>query len=55
MPSMSTAGKHGGANLALAKAMVGKRSSNAAGKHADKRAKRARTRSAQRARALREF
>ena len=44
-----------GANPALAKAMVGKRSSNAAGKHLDKRAKRARTRAASKARALKDF
>jgi hypothetical protein len=55
MPSMTKAAKHGGANLALAKAMVGKRSSGAAGPHADKRNRRARTRSAQRARVLKEW
>lgn len=43
------------ANRALAVAMVGKRTSNAAGKHADKRTKRARTRATQRARALKEW
>lgn len=36
-------------------AMVGLRSSNAAGKHADKRTKRARTRTAQTARALKDW
>jgi hypothetical protein len=43
------------ANRALAVAMVGKRTSNAAGKHADKRSKRVRTRSAAKARALKEY
>lgn len=47
--------KEGAANLALALAMVGKRTSSAAGTHGDKRAKRARTRAAQRARILREW
>lgn len=44
-----------GANLALAQAMQGLRRSNAAGKHADKRTKRARTRSAAKARAMKEW
>jgi hypothetical protein len=35
--------------------MVGKRTSNAAGKHADKRTRRARTRSASKARAMKEW
>jgi hypothetical protein len=43
------------ANRALAVAMVGKRTSNAAGKHADKRSKRVRTRSSAKARALKEY
>lgn len=55
MSSISKRGKVGGANLALALAMNGKRSSNAAGKHADKRTKRTRTRAAAKARALKEF
>lgn len=55
MSSISKQAKQGGANRALAIAMVGKRTSNAAGKHADKRTKRARTRSAQRARAMGEW
>jgi len=52
--SMATKTSTGG-NKPMMMAMVGKRSSNAAGKHADKRDKRARTRSAQRARAMREW
>lgn len=44
-----------GANPARAQAMVEKRRSNAAGKHADKRTKRARTRGAAKARALKEW
>lgn len=44
-----------GANPALAQAMVEKRRSNAAGKHSDKRTKRARTRSAAKARAMKEW
>jgi hypothetical protein len=44
-----------GANPALAKAMVEKRRSNSAGKHADKRTRRARTRGAAKARAMKEF
>lgn len=52
MSSISKAGKTGGANRALALAMVGKRSSNAAGKHADRRTRRVRTRAAQRARVI---
>lgn len=43
-----------GANPDLARAMVGKRSSNAAGKHRDKRTKRARTRAAARHRAMKD-
>jgi hypothetical protein len=53
--SMSKKGKQGAANLALALAMQEKRRSGAAGTHADKRTKRNRTRSAQRARAIREW
>jgi len=49
------AAKDTGGNKPLMVAMVGKRSSNAAGKHKDKRDKRARTRSAQRARALKDW
>lgn len=41
-----------GRNFALAEAMIGKRTSSAAGKHADKRAKRARTRAAAKNRAM---
>lgn len=41
-------------NPDMHRAMVGKRSSNAAGVHQDKRERRARTRSAARRRALRE-
>lgn len=41
-------------NLDMTRAMIGKRSSNAAGKHADKRTKRARTRAAATARAIKE-
>jgi hypothetical protein len=52
MSSISRRGKEGAANRALALAMQGKRSSGAAGPHADKRTRRARTRSAQRARVL---
>lgn len=52
--SRRTAKPGAGANRAMALAMVGKRTSSAAGKHADKRDKRARTRSAQRARAMRD-
>lgn len=44
-----------GANPARAQAMVEKRRSNAAGKHADKRTKRVRTRSAAKARAMKEW
>jgi hypothetical protein len=55
MSSISKRGKAGMGNRAMALAMVGKRTSNAAGKHADKRDRRARTRSAQRARVLKEF
>lgn len=43
-----------GANPALAQARVERRRSNAAGTHLDKRSKRARTRGAQQARALRD-
>jgi hypothetical protein len=51
---MAKAKKYRGiANPLLAEAMRGKRSSNASGTHADKREKRARTRSAQLARELR--
>jgi hypothetical protein len=51
---MAKAKKHRGiANPALAEAMRGKRMSSAAGTHADKRDKRARTRSANLARELR--
>jgi hypothetical protein len=42
-------------NLPLAQAMIGKRTSNAAGKHADKRDKRARTRSASKQRSMKEY
>jgi len=49
------AAKDTGGNKALMVAMVGKRSSNAAGKHKDKRDKRARTRGAQRARAMKDW
>ena len=42
-------------NIEYAQAMLGLRQSNAAGKHADKRDKRARTRSAQKMRALRDW
>lgn len=45
----------GGRNRPLALAMVGKRQSNAAGKHADKRDKRTRTRGAQKARAMKDW
>ena len=45
----------GGRNEALAYAMVGKRASNAAGKHQDKRNKRTRTRAAKKARAMKEW
>ena len=41
-----------GANYAYIEAMLGKRMSSAAGPHADKREKRARTRSAQKIKAL---
>lgn len=44
-----------GRNKALALAMVEKRRSNAAGKHADKRDKRARTRDAQKRRAMKDW
>ena len=52
---MKRTAKRSTANLALAQAMVGKRTSNAAGKHADRRNKRARTRAASKARAMREW
>jgi hypothetical protein len=52
MSSMSKSAKHAAANHALAVAMVGKRTSSAAGKHADRRTKRNRTRAAQRANAV---
>ena len=42
------------ANPALALAMLGKRSSGAAGPHADRRTRRVRTRGASKARAIRE-
>ena len=42
-------------NLALAVAMQGKRISNAAGTHADKRSKRTRTRGAAKSRAIGEW
>lgn len=42
-------------NFDYAQAMLGLRQSNAAGKHADKRDKRARTRSAQKVRAMRDW
>lgn len=45
----------GGRNEALAYAMVGKRTSSAAGKHADKRDKRTRTRGAKKARAMKDW
>jgi len=48
------AAKDTGGNKPLMVAMTGKRFSNAAGKHGDKRDKRARTRGASRARALRD-
>lgn len=51
----TTSKPYAGENKALMVAMVGKRSSSAAGKHADKRDKRARTRSAQRARVLKDW
>lgn len=44
-----------GQNRPLAIAMVGKRTSSAAGKHADKRTKRARTRGAAKCRAIGEY
>lgn len=44
-----------GRNEALARAMVGKRQSGAAGKHQDKRDKRARTRGAKKVRAMKEW
>jgi hypothetical protein len=44
-----------GENFAYAQAMVEKRRSNAAGKHLDKRTRRARTRSAAKARAMKEW
>lgn len=44
-----------GRNRALALAMVEKRRSGAAGKHQDKRNKRARTRGAQKARAMKDW
>jgi len=47
-------GSRQGANPELARAMVGKRSSGAAGPHLDRRGRRARTRGASLARALRE-
>lgn len=42
-------------NIEYAQAMLGLRQSNAAGKHADKRDKRTRTRSAQKVRAMRDW
>lgn len=42
-------------NIEYAQAMLGLRQSNAAGKHADKRDKRARTRSAQKVRAMKDW
>lgn len=50
MSTVSTTGE----NKPLMRAMVGKRMSSAAGKHADRRRRRARTRSAAKARALKE-
>ena len=55
MSSISKQAKRGAANRALAVAMVGKRSSNAAGPHADRRTRRTRTRAAQRARVLGDY
>lgn len=54
MSSISKAGKAGMGSRALALAMQGKRFSSAAGKHADRRTRRNRSRSAQRATALRD-
>ena len=42
------------ANLPRVRAMIGKRTSNAAGKHADRRTRRTRTRSAAKARAMKD-
>lgn len=44
-----------GSNPEMAKAMLGKRLSSAAGTHKDKRTKRARTRAAAKARIMREW